>query len=83
MRGRELDNEVLVEISEAHGKTAAQVVLRWDLQHGVVTIPKSVHEDRIRENADVFDFTLSAEDMARIDSLDTDSRIGPHPDTVQ
>lgn len=83
MRGRELDNEVLVDISERHGKTAAQVVLRWDLQHGVVTIPKSVHEDRIRENADVFDFTLSAEEMARMDSLDTDSRIGPHPDTVQ
>ncbi|MFP4508812.1 MAG: aldo/keto reductase [Spirochaetaceae bacterium] len=83
MRGRDLDNEVLVEISEAHGKTAAQVVLRWDLQHGVVTIPKSVHENRIRENADVFDFTLSSEEMARIDSLDTESRIGPHPDTVQ
>jgi len=67
-------------IAEAHGKTAAQVVLRWELQKGVVTIPKSSTPGRIRENADVFDFTLSDEQMASIDALDAGERIGPDPD---
>jgi methylglyoxal/glyoxal reductase len=56
------------------------VVLRWDLQHGVVTIPKSVRKERLAENADVFDFELSADEMRRIDSLDRGERTGADPD---
>ncbi|MCZ0754908.1 aldo/keto reductase [Anoxybacillus sp. J5B_2022] len=81
MRGGELLNEpVLVEIGKKYGKTPAQVILRWDLQHEVVTIPKSVTPHRIKENADVFDFELTAEEMKAIDSLNKDQRIGPDPD---
>lgn len=80
MRGRVNLVPTLVEIAARHDKTPAQVSLRWILQHGVVTIPKSVHENRIRENADVFDFTLSAEEMAAIDALDRHERLGPDPD---
>lgn len=81
MRGQLMDNEVLVKIAQAHGKTPAQVILRWDLDHGVVTIPKSIHEHRIKENTDIFDFTLSAEEMAAIDGLNMNQRVGPNPDT--
>ncbi|MNI99881.1 putative oxidoreductase YtbE [compost metagenome] len=56
------------------------MILRWDLQHGIVTIPKSTKEHRIIENASVFDFELSAEDMNRIDGLNRDQRVGPDPD---
>jgi diketogulonate reductase-like aldo/keto reductase len=75
-----LNVPAITDIAKKHGKTPAQVVLRWDLQHGIVTIPKSVHEKRIRENADVFDFELSAADMAAIDALDKGHRFGPDPD---
>ncbi|MFT9846597.1 aldo/keto reductase [Aneurinibacillus sp. REN35] len=78
--GELLQHPVLTEIARKHGKTAAQVILRWDLQHEVVTIPKSVHEARIVENADLFDFVLSAEEMEKIDGLNEDKRIGPDPD---
>ncbi|MDO4384326.1 MAG: aldo/keto reductase, partial [Eubacteriales bacterium] len=61
----------LVEIGEKHGKTAAQVALRFLLQSGVVIIPKSTHEERMKENMDVFDFTPTAEEMKRIEDLDT------------
>jgi len=60
----------LAEIGRRHGKTPAQVSLRWILQQGIVTIPKSVHEARLRENADIFDFELSAQEMAAIDAID-------------
>ena len=63
-------NEVLVRIGQAHGRSAAQVALRWNIQRGVVVIPKSVHEERIRENFDVFGFTLSDAEMQEISSLD-------------
>ena len=75
-----LDIPAITELAEKHGKTAAQIVLRWDLQHGVVTIPKSTRESRIRENADLFDFELSPEDMAKLDGLNQDQRFGPDPD---
>jgi diketogulonate reductase-like aldo/keto reductase len=81
-RGKMLDNQVIDEIAEAQGKTPAQVLIRWDLQHEVVTIPKSVHRERIKENSEVFDFALSSDEMARLDGLDSDTRIGPHPDTM-
>jgi diketogulonate reductase-like aldo/keto reductase len=75
-----LDNPVLAEIAKKYGKSVPQVLVRWDLQHEVVTIPKSTHEERIRENTRVFDFTLSAPDMRRIDGLNRNSRFGPDPD---
>lgn len=80
MRGRILQNETLKSIGKKHGKTAAQVVLRWDLQKGVVTIPKSVHKERIKENADIFNFTLTEQEVREIDSLDTAERTGADPD---
>jgi len=81
MRGGELLNEpMLVEIGKTYGKTPAQVILRWDLQNEVVTIPKSVTPHRIKENADIFDFELTTEEMKAIDSLNKDQRIGPDPD---
>lgn len=64
-------NPVLTAIGEAHGKSAAQVVLRWLIQRNIVTIPKSVRRERMQQNLDVFDFALSDDDMARIASLDT------------
>ena len=70
MLGQVADVPELVEIGLRHGKTAAQVSLRWILQHGVTAIPKSIRKDRIIENADVFDFALTGENMATIDGLD-------------
>lgn len=64
------EEPLLVEIGKKYGKTAAQVILRWELQRGIVTIPKSVHEDRMRQNFDVFDFELTDDDMEKIASLD-------------
>ncbi|HTO24218.1 MAG TPA: aldo/keto reductase [Spirochaetia bacterium] len=81
-RGRRLDDPAITAISRKHGRTPAQVVLRWDLQLGVVTIPKSVHRERILENSKVFDFELDADDMARLTGLDEGARIGPNPDTI-
>ncbi|WP_431981759.1 aldo/keto reductase [Streptomyces qinglanensis] len=77
-----LDDPTLGGIAERHGKTVAQVVLRWHLQLGNVVIPKSVTPSRVRENIDLFDFELSGEEMARIAELNTDTRIGPDPDTM-
>jgi methylglyoxal/glyoxal reductase len=79
-QSRILSNETIRAIADKHGKTPAQVVLRWDLQHEVVTIPKSVKKERIRANADVFDFQLTPEEMEQIDALNQDKRIGPDPD---
>ncbi len=81
MRGKVNDIPALVEIGRKYGKTAAQVTLRWDLQHGVVTIPKSVRKERIAENADVFDFALTEDEMQTIDALDRGERLGPDPNT--
>jgi methylglyoxal/glyoxal reductase len=80
MRGRILEHETILEIAGKYEKTTAQIILRWDLQHGVVTIPKSVHAERIKENADIFDFTLSEADMQALDALDAGERVGPDPD---
>lgn len=80
MQGQLLENPVLQEIATKYNKSVAQVILRWDLQNGVVTIPKSTKEHRIIENASIFDFELSEEDMNQIDSLNENHRVGPDPD---
>ncbi len=78
-----LDDETIVSIAQKHGKTPAQTVVRWHLQQGLVVIPKSVHEDRIKENIDVFDFELDADDLAAFAALDAGERSGPNPDDVE
>ena len=82
MQGRVFDIPELGQIAQAHGRTISQVVLRWNIQKGVVTIPKSVHRERIAENAGIFEFHLSDDEMKRIDALDANQRIGPDPDHV-
>jgi len=82
MKGKVNDIPVMQEIAVKYGKTPVQVVLRWDIQKGVVTIPKSVHAERIISNTKIFDFELSDEDMAKIDGLDENKRIGFHPDKI-
>ena len=80
MRGKVMEIPVLVEIAEKYGKSPVQITLRWDLQHQVVTIPKSAKQERIAANADIFDFELSKDEMAVIDQLDRGERVGPNPD---
>jgi diketogulonate reductase-like aldo/keto reductase len=69
-KGKLVSDPLFAEIGKTYNKTPAQVILRWVIQNGVITIPKSSREERMRENADIFDFELSAEDMERIDALD-------------
>jgi diketogulonate reductase-like aldo/keto reductase len=80
--GDVLTEATVTRLAERHGKTPAEVVLRWHLQIGNVVIPKSVTPSRIRENLDVFDFELSAAELAEIESLDRGQRIGPDPAAV-
>ena len=80
MQGELLENAELQEIADRYKKSVAQVILRWDLQNGVVSIPKSTKAHRIAENADVFNFELTSEDMEQINKLNQDQRIGPDPD---
>ena len=80
--GSTLDDPVIADIATAHVKTAAQVMLRWGLQHGRSVIPKSTKPNRIAENINVFDFELSAHEMTAIDALDTGRRGGPEPDEI-
>lgn len=79
-QGHLLDNEVIADIAARHNKTLPQVILRWDLQNGIVTIPKSVKEERIIANADIFDFELSEDEISRINALNNNQRFGSHPD---
>ncbi|MBX2845574.1 MAG: aldo/keto reductase [Saprospiraceae bacterium] len=80
MQGRAMNVPTIQQVAEKYGKTPAQIVLRWDLQHGVVTIPKSAQPARIIENATIFDFELSEEDMVVLDGLDCGQRVGPDPE---
>lgn len=75
-----LDLPLLMELSNKYGKSPAQIVLRWDIQNEVVTIPKSVHENRIIENSDIFDFELSEDDVSSINELNQNRRFGSDPD---
>ncbi|MHA6785050.1 aldo/keto reductase [Pseudonocardia saturnea] len=79
-RGGLLDDPAVGKIAAKHGRTPAQVILRWHLQIGNVVIPKSVTPSRIAENLDVFGFELDADDTAAIEALDSGTRIGPNPD---
>lgn len=83
MNAQILNDETLNEIGKEVNKSAAQVIIKWNMQHNVVVIPKSVTSSRIEENIDVFDFELSADQMKRIDDLNKDQRIGPDPDTFE
>ncbi len=71
----------LAAIGKKYGKSAAQVMLRWHLQRDCIVIPKSTHQERIRENANLYDFSLSDADMAEINAMNRDERVGAHPDT--
>jgi diketogulonate reductase-like aldo/keto reductase len=82
MKGKVNEVPLIQELAAKYGKTPVQVTLRWDIQKGVVTIPKSVTSERIISNADIFDFELSEEDMVKIDGLDKNGRIGFHPDRI-
>jgi diketogulonate reductase-like aldo/keto reductase len=81
MRGAVAQIPEIAAIAAAHAKTPAQVTLRWILQNGVTTIPKSAHRDRIAENADVYDFELTGAEMHAIDALDRGERLGRDPDS--
>jgi methylglyoxal/glyoxal reductase len=80
MQGGLLEEPALVEIAKKYNKSTAQIIIRWDLQTGVVTIPKSVKPHRIAENAEVFDFELTQEDMDKINALNQDQRMFADPD---
>ena len=73
-----LNNSFLQEIATSHGKTVGQVVLRWIVQQGIITIPRSTNEERMKQNLDVFDFTLTGSEMAYIDSLNQNKGFGAH-----
>ena len=79
MHGKILDNSTLATLAEKHGRTPAQIILRWHWQHNIIVIPKSATPSRIVENGSIFDFALSTADMAQIDALDTNTRSGPDP----
>jgi diketogulonate reductase-like aldo/keto reductase len=80
MQGNIFDLPALEELAKKYERTIAQVVLRWDLQKGVVTIPKSSRKERIISNSRIFDFKLSEADMKLLDALDRGQRFGPNPD---
>ncbi|AIY04789.1 plant-metabolite dehydrogenase [Planococcus sp. PAMC 21323] len=82
-RGRLLEDPVISEIAKQHNKSIAQVIIRWHLQSGLIVIPKSVKPSRIQENAHVFDFSLSQEEMKMIDELNQDWRSGTNPDDIK
>jgi methylglyoxal/glyoxal reductase len=81
-RGRILQDPALEEMAERYGKTVAQIILRWHLQQDIIVIPKSITPSRIAENADIYNFELSVEDMAAISGLNRDMRTGSDPDQV-
>jgi diketogulonate reductase-like aldo/keto reductase len=77
-----LEHPAIVDLASAYGKTPAQIILRWHLEHGLSTIPKSVSSSRIAENVDIFDFALTAHEVAMIDELDKGIRGGSDPEIV-
>lgn len=81
-RTHKFDNPVLKEVAHAHSKSVAQVMIRWALQHGLIVIPKSSHKQRIKENFDVFDFSLSQEEMSKLDALNENYRTCWDPSSI-
>ena len=81
-RGRRLKHSLIKEIAAKYGRTPAQILIRWGLQHGLVVIPKSVRPERIQENADVFGFEIKSPDMARLDALDERSHLAWNPEDL-
>ena len=79
--GRLLDNATVTSVAEAHGKTPAQVLIRWSIQLGNVVIPRSSSPERITSNLDVFDFELTDDEMATLNGLDDGTRFRPDPET--
>jgi 2,5-diketo-D-gluconate reductase A len=78
-----LKDPVVARVAAKHGKTPAQAIIRWHLDNGLIVIPKSAHPERIRQNIEVFDFALDAEDLAALAGLDrADGRTGPDPMTA-
>ena len=80
LRNSIIQDPLIASIGKKYKKTPAQIILRWNIDLGYVTIPKSATQERIRENIDIFDFELTADDIATIDSLNTNQRVGPDPD---
>ncbi|WP_284139144.1 aldo/keto reductase [Virgibacillus sp. LDC-1] len=80
-RGRLLEEPTIKDLANKYGKTPAQIILRWNVQHRVITIPKSIHPERIKENGNVFDFSLTEHDMQLLDRLNRDDRSGTNPDS--
>ncbi len=80
MQGKLFRLDICDDLARKYGKSPAQIILRWNLQKGVVTIPKSVKSDRIKANANIFDFELTNDEIAYLDSFDRNERIGPDPD---
>lgn len=80
MRGRLMDHPLLLKLASRYGKSVAQIILRWVVQQDIVTVPKSISPVRIRENADIFDFELSEEDMVLMAELNVNQRVSAHPD---
>lgn len=80
MQGQLLDNPTINELADKYGKSPAQIILRWDIQNDIMLVVKSVKKDRLVSNAAVFDFELSKEDMAVLDGMNENFRVGPNPD---
>ncbi|UII55817.1 aldo/keto reductase [Cytobacillus spongiae] len=80
MNAELLTHPVIVDMANKYQKSTAQVILRWDVQHGIITIPKSMTESRMKENLNLYDFELTEEEMTQLDSLNENRRSGPHPD---
>ncbi|MEH6986894.1 aldo/keto reductase [Cytobacillus firmus] len=79
-RGRVLEDNSIKEIAKRHGKSAAQIILKWHLQNGIMVIPKSVKKERLRENTDIFDFELTEDDIRQMNALNNNHRFGADPD---
>lgn len=80
MQGGLLEDTTIAKIAEKYGKSNSQVILRWDIQNEVITIPKSVRKERMAQNADIFDFSLTDEEMQIINAMNLDKRVGPDPE---
>src|SRR5436190_3133284 len=80
-QGQLISDKMVAQLAAKHGKTPAQIILRWHVEQGLVTIPKSSNPSRLRENIAIFDFQMDTDDMAKLDNLDRGERIGPDPES--